>query len=148
MTATEVLTATTIATTHAEAAARDASARGSLTISDRVVERISHRAALEVGEVTAVGTRIDQVIGHKYPKISVQRAGQLVRVRAQVAVAWPAVLPRVAAQVRDMIASRVASLTGLTVDFVDVSIAQMVRTDPARRAQMVRTDPTRRVRAQ
>lgn len=135
MTATEVLTASTIASMHAEAAARDAATRGSLTISDRVIERISHRAALEVAEVTAVGTRIDQVIGHKYPKVDVQRAGQRVRIRAQVAVVWPAILPRVAAQVRDMIASRVGSLTGLTVDFVDVSIAQMIRADPATKAR-------------
>lgn len=135
MTATEVLTATTIASTHDEAAARDPSTRGSLTINDRVVERISHHAALEVVEVMAVGNRIDQVIGHKYPKVSVQRAGHHVRIDAQVAVIWPAVLPSVAGQVRDMITSRVGTLTGLNVDFVDVSIAEMIRADPATKAR-------------
>lgn len=105
----------------------DGSDRGSLTFADRVIERIASISAVEVESVVTSGSRLDKVVGHRYPKADVQQAGQHVRIAMELALAWPASLPNAAAQARDHVTERVAALTGLSVDVVDVSVAQMVR---------------------
>lgn len=114
----------------------EAGERGSLTYADSVMERIVSLSATEVTSVVSTGSRLDQVVGHRYPKADVRVAGQHVWVAVELAVVWPASLPETAARARDHIGERVAFLTGLVVDVVDVTIAQMTRAQRSTRERV------------
>lgn len=114
----------------------DAGDRGTLSYADSVMERIVSLSAIEVASVVSTGSRLDQVIGHRYPKADVRVAGQHVRVAVELAVVWPASLPDTAARAREHIGERVAFLTGLVVEVVDVTIASMTRAQPSSRERV------------
>lgn len=117
--------------------AADPATRGRLVIDDRVVERIATLAAQEITGVTRSGSALDRVVGRRYPKADARTAGGHTRVSIQLAVLWPAPLATVARQVRDRVHARLRSLTGLTVDAVDVTAAKIVRagTDQDRKVE-------------
>ncbi len=99
--------------------------RGSLTIHDKVVERIASIAAHEIEQVTggrAGWTRMHRAL----PRATAKVAGGRARIGVEVAAAWPSPLPTVTAQVRDRVSSQVTSLTGVTVVAVDVTVAAVV----------------------
>ena len=113
-------------------------ARGSLTIADRVVERVAAHAATEVDLATGAPRTL---LGQRLPSAERARAsarvdGGLVSVSVSLAVTWPSPVRRVAADVRAHLTRRVEELTGLEVAEVDVDVATL----PAQR------DDTRRVR--
>lgn len=100
------------------------------------MERLVSLSATEVASVVSTGSRLDHVIGHRYPKADVRVAGQHVRIGVELAVLWPASLPDTAARARDHIGERVTFLTGLVVDIVDVTIASMTRAQPSSRERV------------
>jgi len=105
-----------------------------LVIADSVVERIAAIAAGEVEGVVKVGSGLDQVLGHRYPKVSAAIAGRRARIQVEIAVAWPYPLGRVCGQVRDAVRDRVTELAGVQVDAVDVHAATVVHPpEPERR---------------
>jgi len=99
--------------------------RGSLTIADRVVEKIASIAAREIEQVadTRAGwTRMFRSL----PKATAKVAGGRARIGVEVAASWPSSLPTVSAQVRDRVNEQITNLTGVTVVAVDVTIADVV----------------------
>lgn len=99
--------------------------RGSLTIADKVVERIASIAAREIEQVT------DSRAGwtgmyRNLPRATAKVAGGRARIGVEVAAAWPSSLPAVSAQVRDRVSGQIESLTGVSVVAVDVTIADVV----------------------
>ena len=105
---------------------RDPGQRGSLVIADSVVEGIAAIAAGEIGGVVKAGSGLDQVLGHRYPKVSATVAGHRARIHVEIAVAWPHPLSQVSGQVRDGVRERITELTGLHVDAVEVFVAKVV----------------------
>lgn len=100
--------------------------RGHLTIADRVVQRVAVTAASEVDGVVSIGSGLDQVLGHRYPKADATVAGNRARITVEVAVRWPHPLAEVSADVRQRVRQRVSELVGLQVDAVDVTAAKIV----------------------
>lgn len=100
--------------------------RGSLTIADKVVVRIASIAAREVEHV--IDSRAGWTQMYKsMPRATAKVAGGRTRVGVEVAASWPSPLPTVTAQVRDRVSEQVASLTGITVVAVDVTLAEVLR---------------------
>lgn len=104
--------------------------RGQLRIADRVVQRVATIAAGEVDGVVSIGSGLDQVLGHRYPKADATVAGSRTRIEVDVAVAWPHPLARVSADVRQNVRQRVSDLVGLQVDAVDVTASKIVHQAP------------------
>lgn len=107
-----------------------AAERGSLDIRDRVVERVAEIAALEAPGAVRWSGALDKVTGRDLPRVDSTLAGDRVRVRLDVAVAWPTSLAENESAVRERVTRRVGELTGLTVDAVDVTATHV--TVPAR----------------
>ena len=105
--------------------------RGRTVIADAVVEHIAVQAATGVDGVTPAGSGLDKVVGRAYPQAHARVAGGRVRLHLEIAVAWPYPLAGVCGQVRDTVTTRLAELTGLAVDTVDVTAATVVHTPPA-----------------
>lgn len=106
---------------HAE---NDVGARGRLEIADRAVTTLVRRATLDVPGVApsdASGS-VERALGRGYPRISVHRAGQHVRVGVDLAVVWPGPAGKVAGDVQNAIAHGLTQLAGLVVDGVDVTV--------------------------
>lgn len=108
----------------------DPSARGRLSIDDRVVERIATLVAQEVAGVTRSGSTLESVVGRRYPKAAAHTAGGHTTVSVELAVVWPAPLGAVARQVRDRVHERLHHLTGLAVDSVHVTATKVVHAGP------------------
>lgn len=104
--------------------------RGALEIADRVVQKVASIAAGEVRGAVSTGSGFDQLLGRRYPNAAATVAGGRVRIRVDIAVAWPYPLARVCAQVRDHVRARVTDLVGLTVDAVDVTASKVVHASP------------------
>ncbi len=105
----------------------DPGARGRLVIADKAVERIASGAAREVPAVHPTGARLGlPPRTSSLPSASATVAGGRSRVKVEVAIRWPASAATAAAAVRDHVQERVATLTGMTVDGVDVVVADVV----------------------
>lgn len=107
--------------------------RGHTTIADKVVERIASIAAGEVEAVTDSRQGWTRVVRGGLPRATAVVAGDTSRISVAVAAIWPAPLSGVAGRVRDHVSDRVSTLVGVTVTAVDVSIADVVRVETARR---------------
>lgn len=111
----------------------EAGGRGSLVLRDRAVERIVEAAVLEVDGVLRHADTLERVTGRSLPRVDVVVAGNRVRASVEVATRWPASLADVAARTRDGVARALADFAGLTVDAVDVHVAQLPTDIPERR---------------
>lgn len=114
----------------------DPGQRGALVITNSVVERIAAIAAGEVQAVVKAGSGLDQVLGHRYPKVSATIAGHRARIHVEIAVAWPHPLGQVCGQVRDVVRGRVTELAGVQVDAVDVHVATVVHAPEPERGRV------------
>ncbi|MFB9377589.1 Asp23/Gls24 family envelope stress response protein [Kineococcus gynurae] len=107
-----------------------AAERGSLNVGDRAVKRIVEAAAREVRGVArpndTVGT-VGSALGRDYPRVECDVAGSRVQVRVEVALYWPAASAEVAAELRDHVRERLASLAALQADTITVRVAKIVR---------------------
>lgn len=109
----------------------DPGTRGSLTIHDKVVRRLATRAALDTAGVARQAAAIDKLTGRDLPRVHVQVSGDRVRAGIDIAVAWPSVLPTVAAAVQRNVGHALHAFAGLQVDAVDVSVPSIVTGEPA-----------------
>ena len=118
---------------------------GVISVADAVVAKLSSRAALEVPDVGSAATRVlgKEVAGSglgrlglkqselgALPSCSAQVDGQLAFVQLTISVRYPVSVRRVAAAVREHVAARVGSMTGLQVMEVDITVPALVRDDP------------------
>lgn len=103
--------------------------RGTLHIADHVIDRIASHAALQVDRVVATGGRLDQVVGHRYPRATSTVAGRRVRVGLEVALTWPAPVAAVTQNIREVVRTRLEEMTGMQIDTVDITVSQFASPD-------------------
>ncbi len=128
---TDAVPEATLPTAKTDASATEPAGRGRLDVADLVVERIVMIAASQVPGVVAAGSPLDGVLGRRYPKASADVAEDRATVDVQIAVAWTAGLASTATAVRDRVRTQVHDLAGLSVDAVNVTIAQVVQQTPS-----------------
>jgi len=104
----------------------DPGARGSLTVSDRVVQKVAVTAA---ARVAGVATATSGLLGRDLPRASAHIHGTRAQVEVDVALAWPAPAAHTAQRVRDAVGDAVARYAGIVTDRVDVRVVAV--TDPA-----------------
>ena len=108
--------------------------RGTLSLADRVVEKIASAAAREMNEVTQHSS--GWIPGRSLPRASTEIAGEHARIGVEIASPWPTPLADIAARTRDHVQERVSTLTGIDVVAVDVTVAEIVHLRPnTRRAR-------------
>jgi uncharacterized alkaline shock family protein YloU len=111
---------------------------GRVSIADTVVRRIAARAATEHPDAGSAATRVlGRTLpgaGHLgtrstelggLPRTSVVVDGSKAYITLEISVRWPKPVPRVAAEVRRHVCDRVEQLTGLTVDEVHITVADL-----------------------
>lgn len=140
----------TTAITNPSAAAAPAVGRtelGSITLADRVVEKIAACATIEIPDAGAAATRIlgRSLAGiaarspagmrstslDSLPKTSADVDGALVILSLEISVRWPASIPEVTDTVRRHVRDRVTDLTGLQVTDIRIQVADLVTDLPA-----------------
>lgn len=112
---------------------------GMITIADGVVTKLAARAAAENPDVGPaaprvlgrtvpgaghLGLRATELTG--LPKTAVDVDGSKAYVNLEISVRWPAPVPPVADQLRSHLRSRIAELTGLSVEEVHIVVADLV----------------------
>ena len=115
--------------------------RGSLSIADRVVERVAGYAATQVDGAAAAPRRLLGIsVGEARPDAEAAvRAtvdGSVATVEATIAVAWPQSVRRVTEALRSRIREDVRRVTDVEVAHVDVDVVDFgTATAPVRRVQ-------------
>ncbi len=99
--------------------------RGTLTVTDRVLDKLAAHAATFVDGVVPAGSPLDKLAGRQLPRASSQVRGRQARVDLQIAVAWPKPLAQTADQVRVTVTRELTRLSGLHVVAVDVRVARV-----------------------
>jgi uncharacterized alkaline shock family protein YloU len=121
----------------------DSSRLGRIVIADRVVEKISARAVLEIPDAGGAAPR---VLGktmpgagqlgirrtglREAPKVAMDIDGRTVYLDLTIGTRWPASIAEISAQVRDHVRTRVHELTGLTVAEIRIAVTGLIA-DPA-----------------
>lgn len=110
--------------------------RGTLTIADRVGEKIAVRAALDVDGVvrhqTTLGSMLSgstpgrAVAGGDHPQATVDMSSAAPWVQMTIAVSWPCRLTEVCWNVRIAVTRELARLTGTRPSRVDVTVAAVL----------------------
>ena len=111
---------------------------GTISIADGVVSKIAARAAAENPDAGAAAARmLGRAVpgaGHlgvrgtdlqALPKTSVEVDGSKAFVTLEISVRWPASVPEITGQVRRHVRNRVRELTGLDVDEVHITVADL-----------------------
>ncbi len=106
----------------------DAGQRGSLTVADRVIDKLAEQAATQVPGVVSSGSSLDMLVGRRLPRVSSDVRGGQTRVDVEIAVQWPMALGDVATSVRSAVTDAVTAYAGLTVVAVDVTVARVEQT--------------------
>jgi uncharacterized alkaline shock family protein YloU len=112
---------------------------GTISVGDSVVAKIAARAAMEVPDAGAAAMR---VLGHSMPgagylgvrgtdldglpKTSADVDGTKTFIAMDISVRWPASVADVTARVRSRVQQRVGELTGLSVNEVRITVADLV----------------------
>lgn len=112
--------------------------RGSLTIADRIVEKIAGHAVRMVPGASAaprriLGLNVGQPRQEDNADVEAQVLGQTVTVRAHIAIRWPASVPATAQAVRERIRDELARITDLRVDHVDLEVTSLMLAMPEQR---------------
>jgi uncharacterized alkaline shock family protein YloU len=95
--------------------------RGQLSVRAHALQHIVESVALEVPRVRRTSGSLAGV-RNGTPHASVHVRGTTARVSLDVAVAWPAPVSEVAAQVRDTVLDRASELSGVRITAVDVTV--------------------------
>ena len=107
--------------------------RGTLSVADRVVEKVASIAAHEVDAVIAQTSGWRKLTGRPLPRAHATVAGGRARIGVEIATPWPTPLSGVATRTRDHVQERVSSLTGVDVIAVDVTISDVLHLPPESR---------------
>jgi uncharacterized alkaline shock family protein YloU len=103
------------------APAPPAEARGQLSVRAQALQHVVESVALEVPRVRRTSGSLAGVRSGT-PHASVHVRGTTARVDLDVAVAWPAPVSEVAAQVRAAVLDRASELSGVRITSVDVTV--------------------------
>ena len=119
-----------------EAADQDAGQRGSLTLTDKVAQRLTVHAASMTAGVCRHAAGLNKITGRDLPHAQLSIAANRVTVHVKVAIAWPRPLDVVAREVQRNVAEALTTLAGLDLDRVDVEVAHVsVAADRGRSVQ-------------
>lgn len=108
----------------------DPAERGSLTVADRVVERVAGYAVTLVDGASAAPRRVLGVaVGgaredHE-ASVDARVDGHIATVEASVAIGWPASVRTVAARLRQQVREDVERITGMQVAHIDVDVVSL-----------------------
>lgn len=108
----------------------DPGERGSLTIADRVIERVAGYAATQVEGASAAPRRVLGInIGDARPDdeaaVRARVDGQTATVEATIAVEWPRSVLDVAQRLRSRVRDDVRHQTGVQVAHIDVDVVSL-----------------------
>ncbi|GAA2058936.1 Asp23/Gls24 family envelope stress response protein [Williamsia deligens] len=99
---------------------------GTTTIDDRVGESIGKKASLSIEGVLRRRGSLGLITGGEYPKVSVDMSRPHPDVKVDVAVRWPTQVTALCQEVRALVHTELARLTGVSPHRVDVTIADVV----------------------
>lgn len=108
----------------------DPADRGSLSVDDRVVERVAGFAVTLVEEASAaprrvLGVSVGEVDSNTEASVKARVDGRTATIDATVAIGWPASVRTVSARLRQRVREDVESMTGVRVDHVDIDVVSM-----------------------
>ncbi|MEV6641352.1 Asp23/Gls24 family envelope stress response protein [Amycolatopsis sp. NPDC051371] len=127
--------------TRQRPAVADLDERGTLTVSDRTVERIAAQVVTEVEGAGGAANRVLGVaVGGEDPdnsaKVTAKVHGDTAALDVRLSLSYPRSVGRTTENVRRHLMRRVAELTGLTVSRVDVTVTALhTVTNASRRVQ-------------
>lgn len=132
--------------TSVDAAARDrpesddAGERGSLTIADRVIERVAGYAVTQVEGAAAAPRRVLGItVGDARPDdeaaVKARVDGRTATVEATISVEWPTPVSTVAERLRQRVRRDVLRLTDVEVAYIDIDVVSFPA--PASRSRRV-----------
>ena len=103
----------------------DAATRGTLTVREKVAQRLAVRAALDTPDVQLFSATLTRIAGRSLPQAQLTVTGNRVTAHLKITVAWPAPAVDVARAVQRNVAQTLSSMAGLQVDRVDVTVEQL-----------------------
>ncbi|NOJ59792.1 Asp23/Gls24 family envelope stress response protein [Arthrobacter sp. 260] len=118
---------------------RDSGARGTLTISEKAIEKIAGQAAAEVpgihgtsGGFLGLGSHSDE---DARPKVKVQLSGRIAALHISAGVKYPAPLRVTTDRLRQAVKDKVNASCGIEVRQIDIDVQTLVSaaTTPGRR---------------
>lgn len=116
----------------------DSGQRGTLTIGDKVAQRLAVHAALSTPGVHRHAAGLDKLTGRDLPSAHLDIAANRVVAQLKVAVSWPQPVAEVARRIQRNVAEALSTLAGLEVDRIDVEVTHISLPEditPARRVQ-------------
>jgi uncharacterized alkaline shock family protein YloU len=116
------------------------SQRGRTTVSRRAVERIAARLIDECPEAGGTARRILGVSAGQPDRCSADVTARLhgataVSLAVRCSVPYPRPVARAAAAVRELLTARLAELTGLTVQRIDITVTELTTASTGRRVE-------------
>ncbi|MUL78446.1 Asp23/Gls24 family envelope stress response protein [Mycolicibacterium sp. CBMA 226] len=102
----------------------DGATRGTLTVREKVAQRLAVRAALDTPDVLPFSEGRAKIPGRSLPQAQLTVTGDRVTAHLKVTVAWPASAVDVARAVQRNVARTLSDMGGLQVDRVDVTVEQ------------------------
>ncbi|MFE6509195.1 Asp23/Gls24 family envelope stress response protein [Nocardioides sp. NPDC057764] len=96
--------------------------RGTLDVRNKALQRIIEHAALKVPGTVAHRSALGRVTGSAFPKADITAEGRAVRVKLDVAMAWPGSVSRIATAARDAVRQEAFRLSGIEIRSVDVTV--------------------------
>lgn len=102
----------------------DGATRGTLTVREKVAQRLAVRAALDTPDVLPFPEGRTKIAGRTLPQAQLTVTGDRVTAHLKVTVAWPAPAVDVARAVQRNVAETLSAMGGLQVDRVDVTVEQ------------------------
>lgn len=109
---------------------------GTLTVADRVIEKIAARAALDIPGVVRHRGGVGSVLGvgeRNFPDAAVHAGG--ARITLSLALEWPCAVAEVSRTTRDHVAAEVERLAGIVPLRVDVTVSKFEPRQAIRRLQ-------------
>ncbi len=100
----------------------DPGSRGSLSIKDKVYERLAELAAISTDGVVRHASGLDRVTGRELPRVQAHADRGRVRAEIDIAVAWPHSVAAVSAAVRASVTDQLGRGIGMHVVRVDVRV--------------------------
>ena len=100
--------------------------RGTLTIRDRVAQKLVLEATRGTPGVRHHAGGMDKLTGRELPRARVLVSGKRVRAKVDIAIEWPGSLSVIGTAVRENVTTQLQSVSGLDVDGVDVAIVSVL----------------------
>ncbi|MFE0750655.1 Asp23/Gls24 family envelope stress response protein [Gordonia sp. NPDC058843] len=116
----------------------DDSPPGTLTVADRVLEKIAARAALDIPGVVRHRGGVGSVLGPVGERSTLPNATVLAggaRISLSLALEWPCAVAEVSRRTRDHVAAEVERLAGVVPLRVDVTVSRFEPRQAIRRLQ-------------